>query len=381
VSESKIKILYGLEASDGGSLKHLRYLVLNLDPSKFEIFVILSVNRSPRVFHVIDEFVLIGVNVIIISMSREINLIGDFAALLKIRGVIKKHKFDIIHSHSSKAGALFRVAGWCSNTKINLYTPHSFYFQAKSGISEMLYCFVERLLANITSAIIVSSNEKQIALEKNIIAEKKLININNGIKFADYTEEEKETSRITLSLSSKDVIIGSLGRLSKQKNWELFIQAAALVSTWHDNVSFLIAGDGEEYDNLVAEISRLKLQNRFILKGYVENVNTFLSAIDIFVSSSSWEGLPYALLEAMYFRKPIIASHICYDDILDDNNAILLEDNTPECLAIAIHKLINSRNLRDRIKSEAYTTVTKTFSNEKFIQYHEDLYRKLLKRQ
>jgi hypothetical protein len=126
----KCRLLYGLEASDGGSLKHLVYLIYNLDKNLFDITVILSDRRSNRIYGVIEKLKKAGVKVIVVPMERRISLFRDTVSFITIYRHIAGNRYDIVHAHSSKAGALFGLAAWLNRVPCIIYTPHCFYSQA-----------------------------------------------------------------------------------------------------------------------------------------------------------------------------------------------------------------------------------------------------------
>jgi len=379
MNNNKIEILFGLEATDGGSLKHLNYLVLNLDRKVFSITVALSTKRSLRVLEVIKKFEENGVIVHTVPMNRNINILSDLRAFLNIYRLISASKFDIVHAHSSKAGALFRIAARMSNVKAIIYTPHAFYFQGKKGIIRFIYRKTEALLGLITTAVVVSSNEKQHALENKIVPENKLVNINNGINFREYSVENSQIGKQKLGLKKNELLVGSIGRLTKQKNWTLLIEAAQHVLLTHPDVQFFILGDGEESQRLMRTITKFNVHNNFSILNYNTDVSAILSAADIFVSTSKWEGLPYALLEAMYFKKPIIATDIGYVNVLNSRNALLVEQNNPRALAESIIKLLMDETLMCNLRDEAYATLNSNFNYENFIRLHERLYKSVMK--
>ncbi len=273
----RIKILYGLEAVGGGALKHLAYLVDHIDKELFDITVILSSNRDEDACADIEKIRNAGVNLIYHSIRKEIHIVSDFYNTAKLIAIFKEGKFDIIHPHSSKAGGLFRIAAFMVGCKHVLYTPHCFYFQGLSGVKRNVYIGLEKILAKITSYIVVSEGERKEIIKNKIISERQILNINNAIDFNEYihTSEIKDI-RSTYDIPEGKFIVGSVGRLAPQKDWETFIFAASEVLKSHPETIFLITGDGELRNELLKLIFALGLEKNVILTGlcpgYLQNI-------------------------------------------------------------------------------------------------------------
>ena len=195
----RIKLLYGLEAAGGGALKHLVYLVTRLNGDDFDITVILSGSRKENISEEIGKMENAGVRVLLFTMCRNINPIKDLYSLLKLTFFFKHGKFDIVHAHSSKAGALFRLAAWLCGVSFIFYTPHCFYFQGKKGLPQEIFILLERLLSTITTKVIVSEGEQIECIKYKIAKPSKTININNAIDFNEY-RQSKEINETKVSL-------------------------------------------------------------------------------------------------------------------------------------------------------------------------------------
>lgn len=136
----------------------------NLDKNRFYVAIACSTKRDSAFLKDIENMTRNGLDVYQINMTRRINPIMDITAILGLYRLILSGKFEIVHCHSSKAGALGRIAAFMAGTKNIIYTPHAFAFQAfERGITRSILILVERLFAKITSKIVcVSQSEKKI---------------------------------------------------------------------------------------------------------------------------------------------------------------------------------------------------------------------------
>lgn len=305
----KIKLLYGIGSSGGGTLKNVADLATHLDRKSFEVFVAMSKKK-----HIKDTEVAISkmknsnIDINYIHIAEKISL-TDIVSFFKIYSFLNRHKFDIVHAHSSKAGALFRLAAFWAKVPVVVYTPHCFYFTACKGIKRQFYRFLECLLTRITHQIVISGTEQKAAEECKIRKEKISI-IDNGIDCNEYIRPTFSSAMYkAINIPFNHTVIIGVGRLVRQKNWEMFIDIAEIVISKNKEITFLITGDGPCRKRLLKRISRSGLDAHIKLIGYVENISTIYSIADVFVSTSKWEGLPYTYLEASYFKIPMIITY------------------------------------------------------------------------
>lgn len=369
--KKKIKILFGLEAADGGALKHVIYLVLNLNYEIFDVTIMLS-PRSIEAHAEIEKIKKRGIHVIILPMPREISFIKDVRVFFKIWHYLRTNNFDIVHSHSSKAGVYFRLASKLSNIPIILHTPHCFHFQSKSGLQKFFFIAIERFLARITDRCIVSSNEEQHFVENRIGSFHKLVNINNAINFRDYVKHDKHVMNELLGFSKASIVVGTICRIVKQKGLHMMIDVAQRIVTKYPGTIFIIAGTGEFSSLITEKINALGLQRKIVLLGHSEEVSKVYSAIDIFVNTSLWEGLPYALLEAMWYEKPIVAADLGYQGLLD--NEFLIPNRDTDLFCDKVSTLIENKKLRQQVGERNKSTVEANLSFDVFVNKHENLY-------
>lgn len=155
-------------------------------------------------------------------------------------------------------------------------------------------------------------------------------------------------------LGSGAVLIGSAGRLDTQKGYHDLIRAARIVLDSHPQVCFAVAGDGPLRSSLEQLIGELGLTGRFHLCGFRTDVANFLAALDFFVSSSHWEGLPLVIAEAMILGKAIVATDVGGNSelIVPGLSGLLVAPSDPAALAAAISNLLEREDLRARFSAE-----------------------------
>ena len=256
---------------------------------------------------------LVRKTIVVKHMHNSINVGEDLKSIIAVRKLIRKYRPDVVYCHSSKAGAIGRVADIGLRNKV-LYNPHGWSFNMKdlSRKKSFVYKTVERLLALITDRIIcISKYEKKSAIEQKICAPQKLVVINNGI---DLQEGRRScaVSRDVLGIPNNAFVVGAICRLSEQKAPDTFVKMAARVKKEVPEAFFVIVGDdiGDgSYRRKVEElIHRNRLTDSFVITGWVDDPLDYASLFDVATLLSRWEGFGLALPEYMMLGKPIVAT-------------------------------------------------------------------------
>jgi len=163
-------------------------------------------------------------------------------------------------------------------------------------------------------------------------------------RFAPLTPAEVAAGRRALGIDPQAPVIGSIGRLTPQKGYRDFLQAAAQVAALHPKARFLLVGDGEENAALRQSAADLQLADRVVFTGARDDVEQLLPLMDLFVSSSLWEGLPTVILEAMLAGVPVVATRVAgtVELIEDLATGRLVPPSDPAELSRAICQLLDS---------------------------------------
>lgn len=308
----KNKVLIITESTSGGVRRHIVDLIKNIDKNFFTIYLMYSRERADEVF--IEQLEILKNECHLIqneSLTRDINLKKDIKAFIEITKIIKTIKPDIVHCHSSKAGALGRISAKLMNTKKIFYTPHAYYFQNPKLPSKKkkMYILIEKLLSKYctTKTFNVSNGERDYALKNNLNTEKKFITIYNGID--EIALPDKKSIREKLGFKESDFIIGVTARLDDQKDPITFVKIAREVINKNKNVHFLYVGDGPLLKKVEEFIKVNKLEKNIHIMGFRKDAEEIVVAMDLYLITSLYEGMPYSPIEAMRAGIPIIATN------------------------------------------------------------------------
>lgn len=351
----RICVLHVAEAA-GGVERYLQTLFKYNDKKQVENILVCSQNYDYKKFEELAD------RVIVLKMAHQINPYSDIKVEKALRKIIKEIKPDIVYAHSSKAGALARIADLGLNNKV-IYNPHGWAFNMlQSAKKKEMYKWVEKISANFCDKIVcISDAEKESALREKICKPDKLKVIYNGI---DIEEIEKTftMSRTQLGIPKDAFVVGMVGRISKQKAPDTFVKAAKLIKEKIPNAYFLIVGDGELRDKIENLINQYNLSSSFLITGWVNNPTAYMKIMDIGMLLSRWEGFGLVLPEYMACGVPIVATSVdAIPNIIRDGvNGILVDKDNIQLIAKIIKKIIiDTRFKQNIIKNEKYVVEEK----------------------
>jgi glycosyltransferase involved in cell wall biosynthesis len=290
------------EAAQAGIARHLGDLLDGLDPDRYSQMAVLSRRRA-------DEAWIAGLRwpVERVDLRRSLTPPHDWAAYCRLLQVMRDARPALVHSHSSKAGVLARRAAYRLGLPA-LHTPHVFSFQMTSSPARRrLYARLERIAAGWCRYVIcVSEAERQAALAWRICPPEKLALIRNGLDVRPYAALPGRGYRAQVGVDPEAELLLAVGGLRAQKDYPRLLQAIAALRRARPRLRCLIAGDGPDRALVEQMIAALGLGGVVTLLGERPDVPALLSAADLFVMTSRYEGCPYSLLEAMAARTPVV---------------------------------------------------------------------------
>jgi len=321
---------------------------------------------------------------IIPELIREINPLKDLKALAKLYFFIKDNKFDIVHTHTSKAGILGRIAAKLAKVPIIFFTPHGSIFHSiyYGPIATFLLGRLENFAASFTDKIITcSENEKKDFLDNKVGSCDKYITIYWGIRQDNFLKSyDILAKRRELGMSENVILIGNVARLVPEKGHLFCLESFKIVVDKFPNAKLFIIGDGILKPDIEAKINELNLNNNVIMLGYRRDVAEILASLDISLHTSIWEGTPVAIIEAMLMAKPIIASRVggIPELIEDGSTGILVSPYDKEALAQAIMRLINDKAQASKMGEAARQSAQDKFNLELMIKNITKIYDSLV---
>jgi glycosyltransferase len=313
-----------------------------------------------------------GVRCFHVDFSRSPVQIGKHVQCYRtVKRLMLENQYLFCHCHSPIGGAIARIAGHATKTKI-IYTAHGFhFFKGASVLNWAIYYPIELLLSYWTNCLITINKEDYYRAKYKFHVKKTVYIPGVGIDSNRFLNLgiSREQKRQELGLSKEDIFVLSVGELNKNKNHEVVVQALAGIKD--RNIVYMIAGEGNQKEHLktLAEENGVSLR----LLGFREDICALLEAADVFAFPSKREGLSVSVMEAMFMKKPVIASKIRgnTDLIKDGENGLLVHPNTVEAWEQGMHKMINTIGTYHLGEKKRLKSLEKKNINEKMMQIYK----------
>ena len=313
------------------------------------------------------------------SMGRKPSLFADFSTFLKMRKILKNLDPQIVHTHTSKAGVLGRLAAISLRRKIKIvhsYHGHHLYGYFPKTIVKVIV-FTEKCLAFLTHLLIADSEQVMIDLQKAKIGSKdKWQVIPPGVRKSESIT--KDTARLKIGTEKDLFLIAWIGRFTEIKNPFLALEAfKQLQKLDNSKFSMIMIGDGELLDTC-KEFSE-KNQLGVIFPGWQSNVSSYLAAADILLVTSKNEGFGMVIAEAGLQNVPAVSTNVggVGEFIKDQSNGILIPNDAAD-IARTIFGLAKSGEQLVKLGLRARETTLEKFTIEIFVNNHKIAYKNLL---
>lgn len=288
------------------------------------------------------------------ELIREVSPLKDLAATFKIYKILKSQKPQILHTHTSKAGIIGRLAGFLAKTPVRVHSPHGHIFYGYfNKFTTKVFILIERLFAKTTHKILNLTNEgRNDHIKEKIDKPEKFQTVYCGIILDDFKNCTTKTKiREEFGVSKNEILVGFVGRLTEVKGCDIFLKGAKKVSEQVKNIKFLVVGDGELREQIHTLAKDLDISEKVIFTGMRTDIPQIFRALDIFVLTSRNEGLGRVLVEAMVSGVPIVASNVGgVPEVLEYGKSGLLfnPENISE-LCENILKLVFQNNKREKL--------------------------------
>jgi glycosyltransferase involved in cell wall biosynthesis len=365
----------------GGAQQSILYALKNFDRNHFRVFLV----SGTEGFLVEEALRLPRTQVILLpGLKHPIRPPYDLATLAHLTKILRRHKIDLVHTHSSKAGIIGRVAGRIAGVPAIVHTIHGWSFNDyQRPLERKFYIGLERLTAKFTDRlIVVSATDIDKGLEEGIGRPEQYQMVRCGIEIDkfQYTRINIRKKREELGILSGGPLIGMIACFKPQKAPLDFIRAAGIVNRQFPRANFLLVGDGILRPQIESWIAQMNLNSQVILSGWREDIPEILASIDMLVLSSLWEGLPRVFLQAMAAGKPIVATAVdgAREVILDGVNGYLVPPRQPEKLAEKIMELLTHPRRAKKMGMQGRKLLNSSFDIDHMVRKLEEIYLYLL---
>lgn len=356
-----MRVLQVLEATLGGTRRFLEDVFDARSAEGGVNGIAFATERADSGFYnLLDRMRGAGWRLYHLNLGREVDVRRDMACVANLRQVYRDFRPDAIHLHSSKAGAVGRLAALLTSGKIPvIYSPHA--IAAHIGAH---YVAIEKLLAFRTDIFAaVSEGERSQLLALRLTTPSRARVIVPSIRADYFCPIERPAARLLLKLDSRPLALG-IGRLTAQKNPLGFLEIIARANRLIPELRALWVGDGELRDRMQRRVSELGLGRCVTIVGWQNDVRQYIAACNVFISTSVYESFGYATAEALAMRRPVIASAIAGTrDIVVNNVAeTLYSPGDYQAGATALTAIVSNDTYAEQIASRGRDHVLRSFS-------------------
>ncbi len=323
------------------------------------------------------------------NLKRAISPLSDILVIFQLYLFIKKNNYDIVHTHSSKAGVVGRIAAWLAKTPIIIHHNHAKpYHRFQNRFIRIFYKGIEKFasifcnkIVSVTHTIVDEMVQDKIAPREKFVVIRSGFNIEN---FKNFNSADNYNLKNKFGLTDDDIVIGKIARLSVIKGHIYLLQAFEKVCRQIPNVKLLFVGNGENKNELLKFIDKKRLTDKIIFTGLIptKEMPSVISLIDIVVHTSLLEGLPRVFTQSMLMGKPVISFDLdgAHEVIENGKNGYLIEPLNIEMLTEKIIDLASNISKARNFGSYAKNNIKDDFSIDAMVENNHNLYQELLKK-
>lgn len=323
-------------------LSQLRFLL----GQGYDVYAICSDGRR------IKEIEKEGIKVKTIKIKRKISPFYDLITFCRMFFYFKREKFDIVHTHTPKAGFLARISARLAGVPVVIHTSHGFYVGSEiDSYTKKTIELAEKIAAHFCD-LVFSINKEDVAwaLENRIVAASKIKYFPLGI---DITRFNPQREKRELAIDEGKKNIGIIGRFVKEKGYLDLFEAFGIVKKQIPNAFLILVApkDKEKRDALDEDVLKeYSIDKQAIFLGYegeITDIEKIYPLMDVFVLPSLREGFPFSIMEASASGVPVVATDIrgCREAVENSKTGILVPPKNPEKLAEAIIYLLSNPNI------------------------------------
>lgn len=377
--QSKIKVVHIVtRMNTGGVAVLITDLVSGLDSQLYDVKLITG-KCSPDEEDYLRARGIALDEILINSMGRSLKPFMDLMAFFELLKTLRRLNPDIVHTHTSKAGLLGRIATRIATPSARIvHTFHGHLLQGYfSKTATKFLVLTERNLARISDVLISMGNEvKRNLLDVKIGRKDQYIIAFPGVKLHQPNLQNHEVLKFK-EVYDGEVIFTFVGRLSPIKRCDRILELARVSAIEEQNIHFVVIGDGELREEL--EIQSTGLPVTFV--GWQSRIEDWLAAADVGILLSDNEAVPLAMIEAGYAGLPVIATNVgsMSDVVIDGVNGYLVETNMDDILEKTL-LIAKNPTLRNQMGIKGRSLAFQHFSVEAMISKHEEIYSQLVGR-
>jgi len=358
----------------GGLENGIVNLANRMNPTRFKISIVSLTGGMDSKERITRK----DVNCVVIQKNEGVSshegIGNDWFLPFKLAKFFKKEKADIIHTHGWGTFLEGILAAKLARIPILIHGEHGT-DQLDLARRRIAY----RMGAwGVDTILAVCENMRDRFICKYHIPAKKIQTIRNGVdtEYFKHDKNLRQATRQNLGIRDDNVVIGTIGRLCYEKNYETLLRAIALIVNKHSSIQLIMVGDGPYRGSLTQLAVDLGIESRVHFLGTRYDRLELLNAMDVFALTSVSEGLPNTLLEAMSVGLPVVTTSVggIPEVVTTQKDGLLVEPQNSQGFAKSLEQLLQASELRDQLGAAAHKRMESKFSLKNMVQEYENMY-------
>jgi len=366
----------------GGADENTLYTVRGLDPRRYDVDLVVGADSEPEGLIGLDPARVLTMS----ELVRDPHPVKDVIALLKLAALMRRGRYQIVHTHTAKAGFLGRLAAALAGTPVIIHTVHGVTFHDHlPRWQSWFYLTLERIAARFTDQFVtVGEDVKAIYLRHGIGQASAYQTIYSGMPLAEYLEAgdmsdlERAQVRRELGLEPRHQVVAMAARLEARKGHAYLFDAVARLRDRHPDLRVLILGEGGDRTALESRVREQGLDDIVRFLGHRLDLPRVLGAADISVLTSLWEGLPRVLVQSAAAGKPILTFDVegAWEVVRDGQNGFIVPTRDVGAFAERLGQMLQDRSRCDAMGRSGRARVTQEWTVETMVDRLDTLYQR-----
>ena len=373
MSATRTKVAIVITRMDlGGAQQVALETAARLDPSRFEVLLFCG-----RDGDLMDEARRrLGASLVVLNtLKHPIRPLSDLQALFRLIREFNQRNIDLVHTHSSKAGILGRLAAFVAGVPTVCHTVHGWSFHDfMSPTKRNFYITLEKLMATFSHCLVTVADS--LALKGSLAGIGRQESYQTIRAASDLNSWRKASGGRALlkklGLQGSGPVVGCVANAKEQKCPEDFVRVAARVP----GARFVYVGDGPRRAAAESLARRLRIDHRVLFTGWHRDPAQLASGFDLFLLTSLWEGLPCVFAQALSRGLPVVATAVdgAAELVQENVNGYLCQPHDVEAMADRVNQILKDSRLRRRLSLAARKSAGKEYEFEDMVRQHEKLY-------
>ncbi|MHC3467675.1 glycosyltransferase [Streptomyces sp. 7R007] len=371
----RLKVLHVITRFEAGAGGNTLLSATGMDPERYEVWIagvpggeLWSRARAA------------GVRTVEIAGFRHTLTPRDALVLWRLVRLVRRERFTVVHTHSAKGGFLGRLAARLCHTPVVVHTFHGVSFHPyMSRPRRTLYRLLERATRRLADRFLaVAPRVARQAVEERLAPPGRVRVVPSAVELADIPDRFDPLARRVLAVPRATALVGTVGRLDRQKAPDDFVRMAAAVRAAHPGTAFVMIGDGPLEDEVRRLAARLDVD--LVLTGPRSDAARLAAGLDVFVITSLYEGLGRALTEALASARPVVATAVNGVPDLVEHGAtgLLVAPSDPQAAARAVGWLLDHPDQAELMGQQGRRRVRTAFAPQAMCKTIDACYRDLL---